>query len=462
MKRTVRCEAERERSMREIPQRRMRDRVGVVLALAVSACGDSRPANTTAEPNTPPERRLVCPSCAAWTGGETSDFGEGEVPTGEGIHADPTPCELSTQTSVIDEAAARELGFGSGLDQLVTSFDLPLEWEPGDGDDLGGGGPAQGYLATSNLRGTTRIAELRHRAPTLAGCDDSIFAILSTSLETADGSLAIEGSVGAHVFRAADGISAHGALDLEGAHGNLEIFPPASDAVLLGQLQLFLYFWPGSVRAFTRVQVVAVEEIGSDSPSYVYTPLEGRAPVDSCDIHRRPVAVDAPIFDPPVTLAGAYAGLKGRVAPALPLPARWRSGDDATVEVLPGDPFDVCQDDIGVSFRVPYEVISSDGRVNVRGDARASFGRAAGAWTQGWFEIYPDIVETVEQFADRTGISGVDFRSLGGARWHTVIRFNVEGEPEPTGNVTVEGVDVDGSVTGIEGAVDGVLDQLSW
>jgi hypothetical protein len=152
----------------------------------------------------------------------------------------------------------------------------------------------------------------------------------------------------------------------------------------------------------------------------------------------------------------------------LDRPALWQSGGATTVANEIGQPFDICGESRGVvSYVVPYRVSSDDGRVAVTGDARA-YARYDGATLgNAWIEIYdPDPVRK-EGLAAASGIEGIDFGEVSGALWHTELYFDDRTDdgvhnPALRGEVTVEGVDIDGNITGIENAFTDVLDSLTW
>jgi hypothetical protein len=440
--------------------------LGGVVAVSATACSDSSERENGDDPagGEKDSARPVCPRCTNWAGGETSDFGNISelLAGGNGSHAEPTPCQLSERVSSIDDAAARALGFGASLDRLVTSFDLPFEWTA---KELVLGDPATGYTPATRLSGSTRVVGLRHVSPTLAGCEDSLLVTVETSLEMGDGALSIEGQLSAQVT-AEDTIPVvAGLLDLSAARGTLEMHPPSSEESLVGYVQAFLYLWPDGVRGWLRVAALNPSDIGSDSPGYSYQPLEGRAPVDACQIEARPLAFHEPIsWTGGESLADRYPEVRGWLEPSEPFQARWSTGAATSVSTALGEPFEICDDRRQVVYKVPLGISSADGRVSIQRDATAVLRFEAGAPAWGWLEVYPvGVVEEARGFADATGISGVDFGELGGGLWHTELYLErPEVEPRVKGEVTIEGVDIDGHVTGTEFAITGELESLRW
>lgn len=440
--------------------------LGGVVALSATACSDSseREEVDGQAGGAADSERAVCPTCTNWAGGETSDFGDVSelLSAGNGSHAEPTPCELSEQVSTIDDAAARALGFGASLDRLVTSFDLPFEWTP---RELTLGEPATGYTPATRLSGSTRVVGLRHVSPTLAGCEDSLIVAVETSLSMADGALAIAGQLSARVTEDDAVPVVSGFLDLSAARGTLEMRPPSSEESLVGYVQVFFYLWPDGVRGSLSLAALNPSDIGSDSPGYSYQPLDGVGPVDVCDVSARPVAFDEPLWwAGDDSLVDRYPEVRAWLEPSEPFQARWSSGAVTSVSTELGQPFDICDFEDRLAYKVPFGVSSADGRVSIQRDARASLAFSPGGSPHGWIEIYDlNVVEEAEGFADATGISGVDFGELGGGIWHTELYLDgPEVEPRVKGEVTVEGADIDGHVTGTKFANTGVLESLRW
>lgn len=442
--------------------------MGGALALSAGACGTSserQGAGDTARSEAAPagSERVVCPQCTNWAGGETSDFGDiSELLQGGATDlAPPTPCELSEQVSSIDDAAARALGFGASIDQLVTAFDLPFEWTA---SEVQLGAPATGYTPITRLSGSTRVVGLEHVNPTLAGCEDSLLVAVATTLEMADGALSITGELHARVsedYYLVPVVS--GYLDLSAARGTLEMHPPSSD-VLVGFVQAALYLWPDGVRGSVSVAALDPSYFGTDIRGEAYEPLDGRGPVDICAASAWPVAFDEPIaWRGGESLADHYPEIRAWLEPSEPFEARWSSGAATLVRTQLGEPFDIC-DYLGfLSHKVPFGISSADGRVSIQRDATAMLSLEPGAAT-GWVEIYPlNVAYEAEGFAEATGISGVDFGSLGGGTGHVELYLErPEVEPRVKGEVSVEGVDIDGHVTGTEFAITGLLESLRW
>ena len=407
--------------------------------------------------------RVVCPQCQRASGGETSDFGDGSeyLFMGDAVYPEPTPCELSTQAIAIDEAAARTEGFGRSLDQLTRSFTLPFQWSP---HEVSWGGPAAGYTPSTQISGVTEVARIEHLVPSLEGCEDSLRLQVAMALQTEDGALSIAGELQTTVGRSIELAAVYGLLDLSEARGTLEISLPSDADSLVGFVQVAMYLWPEEVRMDVGVVALEPRWIGSDTPGAIYDPLGGRGPIDACETYARPLALDEPVASAGgASVSELYEEMLALVAVDQPKRARWSSGGDTTVRFSPGEPFDACDQQNGIGFKTPYRVTSADERVDIASDANGYMRSVDGALESGWFEIYPrDQVEIRDTFASNTGISGVDFSELGGARWHTELYVEPNLDPSMYGEVTVEGVDIDGHVTGIPFAVTGVLDSLTW
>jgi hypothetical protein len=426
--------------------------------------GTAQPASGVVQPD-----RRVCPACAPRAGGETSDFGDGSdyFPGGAGDRAPPSPCELSRQASAIDLEAARALGFGAALDAVETTFDLPFEWSPRLGSVLGGGGPATGFTPETRLRGTTHVVAPQLLSSTLEGCEDLIVATLATELETADGALAIAGEL--HATLSVSGVpTAGGMLDLSRARGTLELDPPSTTKAIAGYVGAVIYFFSSGPRTELDIAEYDPHDLVGDVLSFIYEPIGGKAPIDACPTLMQPIAFE----EPTAALGGAslsdqFADLSAKLHIGKALPARWRGGTETTVQVELGEPGALCAERgarDGVTYQVPLQVTSSDGRVVVKGQANASASYSA----EGWVEIFDRAVLPADTFAESTGIQAVDFGGLGAAEWHTEVYSELQtaylaaGEAPYHGEVTVEGVDDDGHVTGIPGAVTGVIEKLTW
>lgn len=440
-------------------------RVGALVA-GLAACGG---AEQGAGAKGGASERLICPSCERHAGGESSDFGDGttHLPlTGSGVWPAATPCEQSEQVSNIDVATARELGFGDALDQLDRSFEVPFSWTA---LELTQGSAAAGYSPETRLEGTLAIASIRHRAPSLSGCEDLLEVRLAMTLAAADGAFSISGHVNARSVHRGDLMTeAYGALDLSQVQGSLEIHPPDYDA-LAAFIVPFIYLWPEETRLSMQVVALDPADFDSDSPGYQYIPLEGRGPVDACIPPMLPLDLAEPMpFADGVSFAQSFPELASAFT-ARSRPAAWRSGGETTVTHELGGPFDLCVgDNEVVKYSVPYRVVSADARVSIEATARAFARYGEGVLMNAWVEIFRQEVELRDTFASRTGISGIEFGQHGGAVWHTELYLDDQTDdavhnPALRGEITVEGVDTDGSITGFENAyTESVLDQLTW
>lgn len=428
------------------------------LALLLAACGGSDSA-----PGPGRFDRVICPQCVG-SGGETTDFGDGSeyLMGGAGIYPAATPCEASTTASSIELDAARALGFGAQLDRLDAEFDLQLDWRPG-ADDLDR--PARGYTPSTRVRGTTRVLSAAHQQPSLEGCVDSLLVQVATTLATDDGALSISGTLRSELERDARRPLITGALDLSQARGTLELDPPPTSTTVLGSVNAFLYAWPDGMRL--TLDVVVADAVFSDAPSYFYLPLSARAPVDECNPRDRPLAFDeaTPTIGAGQSLADRFPELLALIRAPQPLAASWMRGAQTSLSIDVGEPVALCDEGElpRLRGRVPYRVRSADGRVDIDSEASMMVPFVDGAIGAGWFEIYQhDATQPAASFAELTGISGVDFGAYGGGMWHTGLYFDPAAPAPLSGEVTVDGVDIDGSVTGIPGAVVDTLDSLGW
>jgi hypothetical protein len=444
--------------------------IGHLGALILSlACGGDRAENPVGTPGSGVVHtdRLVCPACAPHAGGESSDFGDGSDYFPGGAGEPLGPCQLS-QGSAIDVEAARALGFGAALDALETSFDLPFKWSPSQSWQLRGGGPAKGFTPETHLLGTTHVIALEQLPSTLESCAGLIVATLATQLETADGALSIAGKLRATLTLS--GVpEADGMLDLSQARGTLELDPPSTTSTTMGFVTTYIFFFPKGVRAQLSVEVLDPHDLGGDGRSLYYEPIGGNAPIDACPVLMQPTGFDEPVAAlGDASLSDRLPELLGALRIGEAIPARWRDGAETTVQLDLGQPVDLCADERGVSYRAPLHVASSDGRVDVRDQAngRADFGAEE---ARGWLSIYDQLAALpADTFAQTPGIRGVDFAGLGAAQWHTAVyseeqtEFLAAGEAPYHGEVTVEGVEDDGHVTGLPWDVTGVLEKLTW
>jgi hypothetical protein len=259
-----------------------------------------------------------------------------------------------------------------------------------------------------------------------------------------------------------------GYMDLSTAQGTLELNPPD-----FPQLSTYavanMRLWPDDTRVSLAVIVLDPNDVSEDSYFHQYRPLEGMGPDDGCSLSSLPLDID----EPNPFWAGATLGQRFPDVQALftrsDAPSAWASGGATTVTTELGDPISACAREFGfVHYQVPYRVLSADGRVAIDDVAWAMASYDGTTLTDAWVEIYPDVVEPRDTFADRTGISGVPFGDHGAARWHTELYFDDDTNdgvvnPSVRGEVTVEGIDIDGRVTGNPGVVTRIpLDQLTW
>ncbi len=424
-----------------------------VIAGVLSACDDGAGAPGAGKSGA---ERPVCPRCVERSGGETSDFGDGSAyyPTGQGVQAPPSPCELSIVASSIDDDDARALGFGTALYQLRRSFELPLEWSALELTD--GGRPARGYATSTSLRGSFDVVALEHLVPSLEGCEDMLRVGLAASFETLDGALSIADQLRVTVRRAQASIEISGYLDLIHARGTLDISPPRRDDVV-GYVRVIAHLWPDATRLELSVGAHLLREVGSDVGTYSYQPLLGRAPVDDCDVSTRAIAFDQPTpAAGDQSLAQHFPALLRALAVAEPLPARWRGGAETTVTVELGEPGDVCEGLETLRFAAPVAIQTADGRVHMNGDGgiAATFLDGALAWAFVGLEFADDDLSP-RNFANRTGISGVDFERMGRGMATTELTYQDDAIPQIEGALTVDGIDG-------EGTIAGVLDRLRW
>ncbi len=424
--------------------------------------GNADVGGTRAAPT--PFERVVCPRCVRRAGGETSDFGDGSafLSGGSGQSREPTACELSNQPSTIDLDAARELGFGRVLDQMATPFDQSFAWTA---QGLGGQGrAATGYAPSSRLRGTVEIGAIEHLVPSLDGCEDSLSVRLATTLSTEDGALAIAGQLHALVSRSTRAPFAHALLELADARGTLEIFPPDTEAPVVGYVKTSMHFWPGEVRVDLHIIVIDPEDIGSDTPGPAYAPLAGRAPVDDCpSSDQKSLELD----EPTPTLGGLsfgehYSQILDWLGPQ-PAPGSWSTGGSTMVTTELGDPFAICEWQSQVGYQVPLRISSADGRVNLELEARGLMASEEGAVIHSSISDQRFYSEPVEGFAARTGISGVDFGSFDRAKWYAYVQGLRDAREGRRGAVGVETeYTVTDSDTGSTHAETLILDELTW
>jgi hypothetical protein len=198
-------------------------------------------------------------------------------------------------------------------------------------------------------------------------------------------------------------------------------------------------------------------EVGSDVVTHSYQPLLGRAPVDACDVSSRAITFDHPTPGAgDQSLAQHFPALLRALTVAEPLPARWRGGAETTVSVELGEPGDVCEGLETLRFAAPFAIQTADGRVHMRGDGGIAARFLDGALASAFVSLaFADDDLSPRNFADRTGISGVDFERMGRGRVRTELRYLGDAIPQIEGAVTVDGIEADGTIRG-------VLDHLRW
>jgi hypothetical protein len=388
------------------------------------------------------------------------------VTAGAGSVLTPTLCQQSEGSDVVDAQAVRTLGFGDALDALTRDVEIPLQWTP---RKTSYGAPASGYTPTTTIRVQTTISSLEHRVPSMTGCADSVVATLATRLTTGDGALDVAGELRVPLIHGEPAPVGQGTFDLAEAKGTLMLYPNAADAPVAGAAWVGVSFWPDRVRGQFLVAVSKVSERNSDVSSFLYDPLTATWPSDDCDYFARPMAPD----EPGATVDGRstaqlVADLQGMLD-AGPKSGAWSpSGGKATVVTNLGAPSKVCLESRSglrsVSYQTPLRVTTSDGRVHVSGDARGYASFEAGAMTNAWLEIYDTESPVIPpaEFEAKSGISGVDFGASTGGIWHTEVYLADPSNPGVRGEVVVEGIDVDGHVTGVPYAVQGPIASFNW
>jgi hypothetical protein len=140
-------------------------------------------------------------------------------------------------------------------------------------------------------------------------------------------------------------------------------------------------------------------------------------------------------------------------------------GAQTSLDIEVGEPLALCDEDEAprLSGRVPYRVRSGDGRVDIDSEAQMLIRFVDGALGDGAFSINDyNAMQPAASFAELTGISGVDFGGYGGGLWHTTLYFDPSAAKPLSGEVSVDGVDVDGSVTGVPAAIIDAIDSLGW
>jgi hypothetical protein len=234
---------------------------------------------------------------------------------------------------------------------------------------------------------------------------------------------------------------------------------------VLGDVNAFLYAWPDGMRL--SLDVVVADARVTDTPNYFYQPLSARAPADGCNARDRPLAFDeaTPSIGEGQSLADRFPELLALISAPQPLAASWMDGAQTSLNIDVGEPLVLCDDgeDPRLRGRVPYRVRSADGRVDIDSEAEMRIAFVEGALGAGSFSIYHyNAVHPAASFAERTGISGVDFGGYGAGMWRTGLSFDPAATQPLSGEVTVDAVDIDGSVTGIPTAIIDSIDRLGW
>jgi len=399
---------------------------------------------------------IICSECSAWSAPV--------APSGAGSQAEPTPCQKSEQLSPIDEATARELGFGAKVDQVTRSFTSSLRWTPRETEF---GAPASGFAPVTGVTGRTTPTAFEHVVPSLAGCEDSLRVTLDVSFQTHDGALAIEGFIVAGVARSEPAPSAYGTLDLSGAQGSLRLFPTEIEAPFSGSVGIGMYFFPDQVRAFFGVSIFEVRdgETSSDVRSgRSYYPLDGQFPNDACYSHALPATASEPGAAPDGrSMAELRSELQGMLDRVQPLTGSWGGGRITTLTSRIGEPASICVEPHVVGYKAPLAITSADGTIRIDREANGSVSFAEdGTLLGAWLEIYDDEPILPEDFAAKSGVQGVEFGSHQAARWYTDLYFVEAGVPGVHGIISVEAIDLDGSVTGSKYAVVGPFATFSW
>jgi hypothetical protein len=403
-------------------------------ALIGGGCSDTGAAPTS--------DRVICPQCVVYPGEEQpfARFGPGPV---------RTRCDETSSASLIDEAQARALGFGAIIDRIALPVDVPFEWTAGEPLR---GSPATGYTPLTRLQGTLRPTAFRHLSPSEEGCQDSLVVAVDATLQTSDGAFLITGQLYSGTLQPETRVPSVGArLNLRNARGSLELFPPTGDQPLDGRVSTSLVLWPGGTRAELRIDATNANHV---APSDSYGPLRGRGPMDACEINSWPHGADgASVTGSATSFATLYAELLSWFGGAQPFPALWAGGVATSVRVQFGDPVDLCEaSDSAWHYQVPLDITSDDGRVHIQHEAAGYLTRSNGAWRQGWVEVYNNELEDTATFAEATGIEGIDFEGIPGARWTAVQHF--EGDRAPlAGEIVIETI-LRGSAL--------ELDRLTW
>jgi hypothetical protein len=385
---------------------------------------------------------------------------------GAGSSLAPTPCQQSETGVPVDTQTVRALGFADALDVLERDVEIPMKWSP---RETSYGAPASGYTPTTTVRVRTTVSALEHRVPSMMGCADSVVATLDTRLTTGDGALDVSGQLLAPLTHGEAAPMAQGSLDLAGAKGTLMLYPNAADAPVAGAAWVGARFWPDRVRGQFVVAISKISERSSDVSSFTYDPLTADWPSDDCLYIARPMKADEPGATPDGRSAAQLVTDLQAMLDAAPKAGLWTpTGVQATVVTHVGAPTKVCSEarswGRSVSYQTRLQVTTSDGRVHVSGDARGYASFEAGAMTNAFLEIYDTESPVLKpsEFEAKSGISGVDFGGSTGGIWHTEVYLADPEKPGVRGEIVVEGIDVDGHVTGVPYAVQGPIASFNW
>jgi hypothetical protein len=387
----------------------------------------------------------ICASCTA--GGQTTDFGTVD------------PCSNNAEGEAIDLATAGELGF-TNLDQFEREFEASFRWIP---QETTNGGPATGYDPSTRVRGRTTLESIKHVPAASDVCDDTLRVTLELEFATEDRALEIAGPVHAWVRRG-ESLAAEGTLDLAHASGTLHLAPSDWSWVARGAVPIFLAYWPDRVRGSLALALAAEREPGDfPPPPHSYFPLTAQFPDDWCDYTSLPFAPDEPGATPSGLSASELRAELQALIGDDPLPGSWGDGAAVSAETTFGEPRNVCVGPSALGYEMPLVVTSSDARIHVDELARAwTIFDAEGNIETSLVEYYGSETLPKATFADRSGITGVDFGDVKAAFWRTEMYLARYDEPVPRGEVVVEGVDVDGALTGVTNAVIGPIARFDW
>jgi hypothetical protein len=361
----------------------------------------------------------------------------------------PTPCEKSLVGQVVDEARARELGFGSAIDLSNRTFTLPLEWEARQNTNQAAQWrPAEGYESPTSVTIEIRPTRFVHFVPQMAGCTDRLSVAGEVSFATADGALELSGQLGGWVNRDATRVGLSGRLDLSAGRGSLLLFPPSWVAApRVGYVALGVMLTAEHARGSFDVKLI---QAGTDRGDTFlgFSPLGGRFPIDACDRDQLP----RPVNEPLAALTGKSLlelrdELATRLTPAL---ATWSSGGQTTVTTELGAPSDACERPDGLEYELPLRLTSSDRRVDIatlaQGNVRfGEDGTASFFIGASGFSAAPD-------FTASTGISGVQLIGFDYGGWSAEIHL-------PAADSAAQG---SLSVTGSKPETFVTVEQLDW